>query len=222
MSREASPDALARHFPSGPWWQPDGHYAGHCGCGETYEGTTHADAVNAWAVHAYADRVRTTAGEDDGLIARLRYILDSTVSAQERVARRAHLTSHDLRRCIAALSVPTPSAGEREVMQHNQIATDAAERMREALDAIKQEAMNGKLGGLRERIVRLTQQAAAFSTAVPANVEWLFDEAARLRARKAITDRYYAGGKLVQMTPVKPAELVDLVIAALAIPGDSA
>jgi hypothetical protein len=41
------------------------------------------------------------------------------------------------------------------------------------------------------------------------------DDAARLRARKAITDRYYAGGKVVQMTPVKPAELVDIVIAAL-------
>jgi len=38
--------------------------------------------------------------------------------------------------------------------------------------------------------------------------------AAKLRARKAITDRYYAGGKVVQMTPVKPAELVDLVFDA--------
>lgn len=35
------------------------------------------------------------------------------------------------------------------------------------------------------------------------------------RARKAITDRYYAGGKVVQITSVKPRELVELVVNAL-------
>ncbi|SFR86876.1 hypothetical protein [Sphingomonas jatrophae] len=41
-------------------------------------------------------------------------------------------------------------------------------------------------------------------------------DAARARARRAITDRFYRGGNVVQIASVKPSELVDLVVDALA------
>jgi hypothetical protein len=43
-----------------------------------------------------------------------------------------------------------------------------------------------------------------------------------MAARQAILDRYYAGGKVIQMTPVKPVELVAVVARALgfAMPED--
>ena len=49
--------------------------------------------------------------ERQNLIARIEYILDPSASAKERTHRRSHLTNHDLRMCIEALSRP-PVAGD--------------------------------------------------------------------------------------------------------------
>lgn len=47
----------------------------------------------------------------DALIARIEYIMDPSASAAERLARRAHLTNHDLRTILAHLRSTSP-AGE--------------------------------------------------------------------------------------------------------------
>lgn len=118
----------------------------------------------------------------------------------------------------------TYAQGERG--QQLSCLTPAAERMREAAAQValnpgfieaRDTEWDVGVNSAKRYIAAAIRALPLPSPAVSVDVEGLtFDEPARLRARKAITDRYYAGGKLVQMTPVKPAELVDLVIAALA------
>lgn len=44
------------HYPSGPWFQPDGSYAGSCSCGQSFHAPTLPEAKLAWIEHFLASQ----------------------------------------------------------------------------------------------------------------------------------------------------------------------
>lgn len=45
-----------RHWPDGPWYQPEGDYAGYCRCGAAFSGRSGGEAEDAWLRHYEAVR----------------------------------------------------------------------------------------------------------------------------------------------------------------------
>lgn len=87
----------ALHYPSGPWFQPDGTYAGYCSCGFSYHAPAATEAKLDWTEHFLAEQEPSQPPASSPV----RRVMASLVAAVS-ILRRAHEEHKEPRKVVAS------------------------------------------------------------------------------------------------------------------------